>query len=107
MPRSTNAALLDFPINLHGIPRKYLKMGGERWYMLEECAKHLPCSGGNVEKQAEWYRPVFTPVLCNLCQGTKDQTGKKLLPRKMTGENRNCYQEKWRERIEVKCKNDR
>lgn len=39
---------------------------------------------GNVEKQAEWYRTVL-PVLCHLCQSTKDQTGKKLLPRKMTG----------------------
>lgn len=92
MPRSTNAALLDFPINLHGIPRKYLKMGGERWYMLEECAKHLPCSGGNVEKQAEWYRPVLPPfcVISVRAQKTKRE--------------RNCYQEKWRERIEIVTK---
>lgn len=50
--------------------------------MLEECAKHLPCSGRNVEKPAEWHRPVLALfcVISVRAQKTKRE--------------RNCHQEK-------------
>lgn len=34
-PNSTNVALSDFPINLHGVPRKYPKMGIENAFLME------------------------------------------------------------------------
>lgn len=63
--------------------------------MLEECAKRLPCSGGNVEKQAEWYRPVLPCFVSSLSEH-KRPNGKEIVTKK-----------NYRERIEVKRKNDR
>lgn len=96
----TNVALSDFPINLHGIPRKYLKLGGERWYMLEECAQHLHCSGGRCWEASRAVQAALmfavSPTLRYLCQSTKTKQEREIVPKKND-----------RERIDVKCKNDR
>lgn len=68
--------------------------------MLEECAQHLHCSGGDVEKQAERYRAALmfavSPTLRYLCQSTKTKQEREIVTKKND-----------RERIDVKCKNDR